>query len=212
MNYRLFHTINSAAGHWPPADAVMRFAATDLIFLVFAAAVLLALRSVVRRRIRPVVCLGATLTLASLLARLLATAGHERRPFQDHRVHQLISDTPNISMPSVNATAACTLAFGVLLFLNRRAGLALTATAAVIGFAEVWAGRHYPGDIAAAALIAALSVFAVHVSDRGAPDRTPAAGPAAPPPRPGRATPPRSRRGSSRCAIARTRPGRGITR
>jgi undecaprenyl-diphosphatase len=37
----------------------------------------------------------------------------------------------------------------------------------LIGFARVWAGVHYPGDIAAAAVIATLSAFVVYVIDRG---------------------------------------------
>ncbi|GIF20548.1 hypothetical protein BJ973_001546 [Actinoplanes tereljensis] len=35
--------------------------------------------------------------------------------------------------------------------------------------ARVWAGVHYPGDIAASAVIAALATFIAYVADRRAP-------------------------------------------
>lgn len=159
MNYQLFQLINSAAGRWTPVDDVMRFAAADLIFVVFAVAAAVVVRELVRRRVRGVLCLAATLALAFGLGQLLAHANHEMRPFQDHPVHQLIPHATGVSMPSDHATATFALAFGILLFLDRRVGPALVVAAALIGFARVWTGVHYPGDIAAAAIIAALSAF-----------------------------------------------------
>jgi undecaprenyl-diphosphatase len=70
-------------------------------------------------------------------------------------------------MPSDHATAAFAIAFGVLVFLNRAAGIALVPVAILIGFARVWTGLHYPGDILAAAVIAALSAGFVYVVRRG---------------------------------------------
>ncbi|GAA2642723.1 phosphatase PAP2 family protein [Paractinoplanes durhamensis] len=168
MNYELFQAINGPAGRWPAVDHVMQFAATYLIFGVFAVAAVVAGRALLQRRIRPVAGLGVTLGLAFGLAQLLAHASREMRPFQDHAVHQLIPHAPGVSLPSDHATAAFTLAFGVWLFLDRRAGMALTAAAALIGLARVWCGVHYPGDILAAAVIAGLAALMVYVTDRGA--------------------------------------------
>ena len=177
MNYALFQAINDLAGRWATVDRLMRLAAVDLIFVVFAATAVVVATALRRGRFRPVVCLAASCALAFGLAQVLAHASREARPFQSHLVHQLIPHTPGVSMPSDHATAAFALAFGVLLFLDRRAGVALTAAAVLIGFARVWTGVHYPGDIIAAAVIAALSTFSVHVTDRGAQEIQRAAGP-----------------------------------
>lgn len=177
MNYQLFLAINGLAGRWAPIDRLMRLAAVDLIFVVFAATAVVVAGALRRHRFRPVVCLATSCAFAFGLAQVLGHASREARPFQSHLVHQLIPHTPGVSMPSDHATAAFALAFGVLLFLDRRAGLALTAAAVVIGVARVWTGVHYPGDIAAAAVIAGLSTFSVYVTDRGAREIQRAAGP-----------------------------------
>jgi undecaprenyl-diphosphatase len=167
VNYRLFNLINSAAGRWTIVDHVMRFAAVDLVFLMFSIAGAVVLYALLQRRFRAVVCFGGTLVLAFGLAQILAHLSHERRPFQDHPVHQLIAHAPGVGMPSDHATAAFAIAFGLLVFLSRRAGIALVPVALLIGFARVWAGLHYPGDIIAAAAIGALSALFVYVVNRG---------------------------------------------
>jgi undecaprenyl-diphosphatase len=167
VNYRLFNLINSAAGHWAVLDHLMRFAAVDLVFLVFSIAGAVVLHALLQRRFRAVLCFGATLALAFALAQVLAHLSREQRPFQDHQVHELIPHTPGVGMPSDHATAAFAIAFGLMAFLSRRAGIALTPVAVLIGFARVWTGVHYPGDILAAALIAALAAMFVYVVNRG---------------------------------------------
>jgi undecaprenyl-diphosphatase len=167
VNYQLFHLINGAAGRWAPLDDVMRLSAQYLIYLVFSAGGAVVVHALTQRRFRAVVSMAGTLALAFVLAQILARTSHEMRPFQDHVVHQLIAHPPGVSLPSDHATAAFAVAFGILVFLHRPAGIALTAAAALIGFARVWTGLHYPGDILAAAVIAALSAFSVYVIGQG---------------------------------------------
>ena len=166
MNYRIFHLVNSAAGRWPPVDHVMRFAAVYLVFLVFSIGGAVVVHALLQRRFRAVISLGATLLLALALTWILAATSPERRPFQDHPVHQLIAGS-GVSTPSDQAAAAFAVAFAVLVFLNRPMGYALTAVAALIGVAGVWTGVHYPGDVVAGAVIAALSAFSAYVIGRG---------------------------------------------
>jgi undecaprenyl-diphosphatase len=167
VNYQIFHLINSAAGRWAPIDHVMRFAAVDLIFLVFSIGGAVVVRALTRHRVRAVTSLAATLLLAFVLAQILARTSREMRPFQDHPVHQLIPHAAGVAMPSDQAAAAFAVASGILVFLNRPAGYALTAGAVLIGLAGVWTGVHYPGDVVAGAVIAALSAFSVYVIGRG---------------------------------------------
>jgi undecaprenyl-diphosphatase len=96
----------------------------------------------------------------------VAHTSHQVRPFQTHQVHQLIAHDPGVSMPSDHATAAFALAFGIGAFLSWRWGVVLAVVAAAIGLGRVWVGVHYPGDVAVAAVIAALAVLAVRVGNR----------------------------------------------
>ena len=170
MNYQVFHAINTLAGRWPRIDWVMRFAAVRLIFVVFAVAGVLVVQALVQRQFRRVLCFAGELLLAFGLSQGLERLSREVRPFPSHAVHRLVTHAPGVSMPSDHATAAFAVALGVLLFLDRRAGLALTAAALLIGVARVWTGLHYPGGVLAGAAIGGLSAFSVYVTDLGARD------------------------------------------
>ncbi|WFE32676.1 phosphatase PAP2 family protein [Micromonospora sp. WMMD975] len=114
----------------------------------------------------------ASLGLAFAVGQAVAAFSTEVRPFQAHAVHQLIPHAAGPSLPSDHATAAFAVAFAVGAFLSRRWGLALSVLAAVIGFARVWTGVHYPGDILAGALIAAGAVATIGVVGRAYDRRT----------------------------------------
>jgi undecaprenyl-diphosphatase len=166
LNYQLFELLNRDAGSIDSLDDVMEFAATWLIYIVFAIAASLVTIALYRRRLRQVLELGVTLLLAFATATALARVSTELRPFQTHHVHQLIAHDPGVSLPSDHATAAFALAFGIGLFLHRGWGVALAVAAVIIGFSRIWVGVHYPGDIVAAAMIAGLAALEVAVWDR----------------------------------------------
>ncbi|KAB1916283.1 phosphatase PAP2 family protein [Micromonospora sp. AMSO31t] len=172
VNYRLFELINASAGRIDGIDDVMEFAATWLVYLIFAASAVPVAVSLHRRRTRPVLELGVALVLAFAAATALAHLNSQLRPFQSHHVHQLIPHDPGVSLPSDHATAAFTLAFGVYAFLNHRWGVILGTAALTVGAARVWVGVHYPGDILAAAAIAGLAVMAVTVGSHRQRGRT----------------------------------------
>jgi undecaprenyl-diphosphatase len=163
VNYHLFELINQRAGRADGVDDVMEFAATWLIYAVFAVGAALVAVALYRRQLRPVAEIGAALILAFAAAVGLAHLSREPRPFQAHQVHQLIAHGAGVSMPSDHATAAFAIAFAVGMFLHRRWGVVLAVVAVVIGVARVWVGVHYPGDILASAVIAALAVLEVKV-------------------------------------------------
>jgi undecaprenyl-diphosphatase len=166
VNYHLFELLNRAAGRVDSLDDVMEFLAARLIYPVFAVATALVVVSLYRRRLRPVLRFGTTLTVAFVLATLLAQMSREVRPFQTHQVHQLVSHGPGVSMPSDHATAAFAVAFGVALFLHRDWGIVLMVAALAIGIARIWVGVHYPGDIIAGAVVAGLAALEVYVWTR----------------------------------------------
>jgi undecaprenyl-diphosphatase len=90
----------------------------------------------------------------------------EVRPFQTHHVVQLLAHENGSSMPSDHATAAFAIAAAIGVFLHRGWGVVLAVAAAAIGFARIWSGLHYPGDIIAAALIAMVVTAVVWWGDQ----------------------------------------------
>ncbi|HEX7354645.1 MAG TPA: phosphatase PAP2 family protein [Mycobacteriales bacterium] len=157
MNYGLFRDINNLSGNgaW---DAVMKFSAQYLIFLAAAVVALLCLDRLRRRRLTPIVATAAGLALTYLLGRLGGALYSERRPFQAHSVHQLITHASGQSFPSDHATAAFGLALVAFAFLSRPWGVVLFLLALLIGFARVYVGVHYPGDIGGGLLAAVVGV------------------------------------------------------
>lgn len=165
MNYDLFKAINNLSGNSAVDDA-MKFAAKDVIFLMIAILVAVCLVRCRRRSIRPVVLTAVALILTFALGLLAAAVHPEKRPFQTHRVHQLIAHAGGQSFPSDHATAGFGIALAVLVFLSWRWGLILFALAVLIGFARVYDGIHYPGDIGGSLLAAAVGVAAITVATR----------------------------------------------
>jgi undecaprenyl-diphosphatase len=166
VNYELFKDINGLTGNGL-ADASMEAVAKYLIFLSFAVLGVLLVRQLRARSRRPVLAVGATLALTFLIGQVAAAAYAEQRPFQAHRVHQLVAHAGGQSFPSDHATAAFGMALAVLVFLSRRWGAALLVLAGLIGFARVYDGLHYPGDILGGLLAATIGVTLVLAADRG---------------------------------------------
>lgn len=160
VNYALFRDIHSLAGN-SAVDAVMRFCAQDLLFVLGAAMALLCVRAVTRRAYLRVAAVGVALAAAFLLGLAAAAAHPEPRPFQTHPVHVLVAHAGGKSFPSDHSTAAFAVAFATVAFLSRRWGMVLIAGAILVGFARVYAGIHYPGDVVASAVVAALGIAAV---------------------------------------------------
>jgi undecaprenyl-diphosphatase len=162
VNYRLFRDINDLTGNGV-LDDVMKGAARYLIFAVFAVLAVLCLKRLYDRRVRPVAATVVTLAITFALGLVGAAVYAEKRPFQTHKVHQLIAHAPGQSFPSDHATAAFGVALAVIVFLSWRWGAVLFVAALLIGFARVYDGIHYPLDIVGgflAALVATAIVAA----------------------------------------------------
>jgi undecaprenyl-diphosphatase len=157
MNYDLFRDINNLSGNGA-LDAVMKFSAKYVIFLMVVAVAVLAVDQLRRHRLVPVVATAVGLVFTFVLGLIGAALYSERRPFQTHHVHELIAHAPGQSFPSDHATAAFGLALATFAFLSRRWGAALFVVALLVGFARVYVGIHYPGDIGGGFLAAAVGV------------------------------------------------------
>jgi undecaprenyl-diphosphatase len=163
VNYQIADALNDLSGHWDSLDDVVEFVAKDLIFIaaaIFAATLVPVIR---RRSWKTLGEVAATLLLAYVLGLLAAALHTEQRPFTSHPdIHLLIAHPAEQSFPSDHATAAFAMALAVLVFVSRRWGWLLAALAGLIGFARVYAGLHYPGDIGGSLAVSLLAVSLVY--------------------------------------------------
>jgi undecaprenyl-diphosphatase len=157
VNYDLFKLINNSSGN-SFLDALMKDVAKYAIVISFLVVAVLCLLRLFRRQVWPVVWSGIGLVLTFLLGLVAAAAYKEKRPFQTHHVHQLLAHSPGQSFPSDHATAAFGCALVALVFLSRGWGVALLLLGVLIGFARVYLGIHYPGDIGGSFLCALVGV------------------------------------------------------
>lgn len=166
MDYRLEQWINGPAGHHAALDTVMRDAANWAVPIFIG---IVAVWFVIGWALgRPVERRGAVLALlaaggALLVNQVIIRIWERPRPFvaHPHAVHVLVSRSADASFPSDHAAAAIAIAVAVLL-LHRRLGLVVLAVALLVGYARVYVGAHYPGDVlggAAIGLVAALVLW-----------------------------------------------------
>jgi undecaprenyl-diphosphatase len=181
LNWDLFEKINEHAGHQTLLDPTMIFTASYLIFLLPVLLLVLwfALAHwspLIQRNDQTddarleghvtllAVVLGAAIALGVNI--LVGNLLFEPRPFVSHPaiVHKLIPYTADASFPSDHLAisfAIVTVLFALAAALSQRGvagGLAIFVTllallaAVAIGFARVYVGVHYPGDILGGAL------------------------------------------------------------
>lgn len=177
MNYQLADAINDLAGRSRALDDLMTWAAEYLIFVAFA---LFGLRMLIVARDRDwsrLVQVGATLVVSFVLGLMAAHLYAEPRPFTAHHdIRQLISHAAGQSFPSDHATASFAIGFAMLVFVSRAWGLVLLGLAVVIGFARIYTGVHYPGDILGSVAVVLVAVALVSVVTRLRPTRSPVPG------------------------------------
>ncbi|MHB8509617.1 MAG: phosphatase PAP2 family protein [Candidatus Dormibacteria bacterium] len=99
---------------------------------------------------------------AALLASGLALAANQLisqlwsrpRPFAAHpgAVHVLLAHPADASFPSDHVAAAVAIAV-VLWCAHRRVGLAALVLTVAVGYARVFVGDHYPGDVVGGAVV-----------------------------------------------------------
>lgn len=157
MDYRLEQWINGPAGHHPILDSLMVHAAGwgQAIFIA-----VVALWFVVgwfwgsptdrRGAITALLAAGGALLANQLVLHLWTRP----RPFIAHpaAVHLLLAHTADPSFPSDHAAPAFAIAL-VLFAFHRRLGALALLFAALMSYARVYDGVHYPGDVTGGALI-----------------------------------------------------------
>ncbi len=134
------------------------FGARDLIFVILVIIVFFFARLPRQKKIDFVLFAALSLPLAYLAAKLAALGFPESRPFIAEHFTPLVPHADTNSFPSGHTLFST--AFALLVFkMNRSFGLFLLVLALLVGTGRVFAGVHYPIDIAGGFLIACGAAY-----------------------------------------------------
>ena len=167
VDYTLFKAINGLSGN-SFADSVVKFFATDMVVVLVALVALTFLIPWTRNRLERrngAVLATASAGLALLLSQPIGHLVDRTRPFLAHpsHAHLLVSQSHDPSFPSDHATGAFALAFGIWLY-DRTLGVVFLVLAAIVAFARVYVGTHYPGDVVGGALLGIAVAGALYLA------------------------------------------------
>lgn len=166
MNFdqQLFNFIHDFTGRSQLLDFLGIFLADYLGYFLIATAVYLIWRgNNWQKRFQGAAFLSLSLLLSrGILTELIRFFYYRPRPFLALDFTPLVAEINKGAFPSGHAAFYFALA-GTLFFLNRRNGWYLGLGALAIGLGRIFVGVHWPSDILAGALVAAISVYAVNL-------------------------------------------------
>ncbi len=156
MALKVFHLINGLAGHsvWLDRSLVLVAVYGPLLF-VAALAWLWGRHGEGVQATEERLAVGRALAAAAFalgLGQLIIRAYPRPRPFVGHAVRLLTPPTADPSFPSDHALAAFAIA-AALVQTRRRVGIWLFGLAALLAFARVFVGMHYPLDVVGGAIL-----------------------------------------------------------
>lgn len=158
MDSQIFERINGLAGRNPVFDGLLSFLAGYGPLLLVAAFVALwfwpGLQPWRDRWQRSAVLAAGSALIALGVNQVISRAWVRPRPFVHHAAVLLLPASHDPSFPSDHAAFAFAVAT-VLLLTSRRLGVPALFFAAVVAFARVFVGEHYPTDVVAGALVGA---------------------------------------------------------
>jgi len=169
----VFFWINGFVGKVPILDRLMILVGDDYLVFTIMALILLSLwvgfRSAPERGLnqKAVLCAAVGVGFTCLAIHFFTEYGPPRlRPTDAYpgMVNLLTYGRTDPSFPSEPAAIAFTFAAGVWLVKRGRLGIAMFLTAALLAFARVYVGVHYPLDViggAAIGIVASLAALGV---------------------------------------------------
>jgi undecaprenyl-diphosphatase len=150
MDYQIFQLINSLAGHTKWLDQVGIFLAAYSQYFLGAGIVvwmLLKDRSNFWKNFKIAAYFFVTAIVSRFIfGEILKRVINRPRPFEVHRVIQLISEDKGQSFPSGHMSFFFAFSTAVYLY-NKKAGLICFAVSFMMGLARIYTGVHYPLDI-----------------------------------------------------------------
>jgi undecaprenyl-diphosphatase len=157
LNHRLFDDVNTFARNtgWLHSPLVGYAKDGVVLFGLLLILGLLHSRRSSARALAAAVWACIAVLIAVALNQPIVHAAHEARPYTGHpNVLVLVARSADLSFPSDHSVMAGATAAGLLLF-SRKIGLVAVVAAALMAFARVYVGAHYPGDVLAGLLIGA---------------------------------------------------------
>lgn len=163
LNHSLFALFNAAPGlaGWRLHGAI--FAAEWVIMIVPLGLVLMWTNGVAGQREAAVRAL-LTAIAALTMSKLIGLMWFHPRPFMAGIGQSFLQHAPDSSFPSDHATSMFSVALALMLCRLRevrRFGLALLMLGAVVAWARVFLGVHWPLDMIAAFVVASLAAVLV---------------------------------------------------
>ena len=159
--------LNSGAGKVAALDRLVEWVVGDYLVTAVLGLSLVAIwfgsamsEARIDRQMGVLTALG-TVGLANLAVATINSLYFRDRPFADLDVTLLFYRPTDSSMPSNSAATFVGLAVAVWGF-DRRVGAVLLAVAGLHAFLRVYAGAHYPSDIAAGAMIGVVAALAAY--------------------------------------------------
>jgi len=163
VDWRLYHGIYSASlhHHWL-GSFFSDVEQASIPFMVIATAVLwLFARPGGDRKWKLAAGSAYASAALALLVNLVIHAVYDRaRPYESHHISHPWSSSTDASFPSDHASASLAIAFTILAF-DLPVGIVFLAAALLIAAGRVLIGAHYPGDVGASLVVAAVSAFVV---------------------------------------------------
>ncbi len=146
FNVHLFQAINSLAGTNPYLDMFMIFSAKFIIFIVPLYLIYMWFRNKNEDR-NLSVFIFITVLVALAVSIFIGRLYYHPRPFVMGLGTQLISHAADSSFPSDHTTVMFAFSIPFLLFRRYKEGSVLVFLAALVGYARVFCGVHFPLDI-----------------------------------------------------------------
>jgi undecaprenyl-diphosphatase len=166
MDFQIYKAVDAKGPDF--LHSIFKFFATDAVVVIVIGVALLFLipwRMHRTDRRRGALMATAAAGLALLIAQPIADAVDRARPFVDHpsQAHLLVTRSTDPSFPSDHATGAFAIAVAIWLY-DRTIGAVFLVFAALIAFARVYVGVHYPGDVLGGAVLGAIVALALFLT------------------------------------------------
>ncbi|OXI31154.1 undecaprenyl-diphosphatase [Burkholderia sp. AU16741] len=163
VNLALFSAINAGGASHPGVARLAIFAADWLVYAL-PAMLLLTWIFGARPARRQAIEAGLGVCVALGLAQVLGHVWFSPRPFMAGVGTQLIPHAPDSSFPSDHMTFAWSMTVGLLLGgTTRVTGFVMAAMAVAIAWGRVYAGVHWPFDMAGGVLVGTVGALAAHL-------------------------------------------------
>jgi undecaprenyl-diphosphatase len=168
INQEIFSFINAGAHPAPALVLAAIFLAKWVAYIVLLFPAVLWLRGGRPER-RAVLASAFSIVLGLAAGWGIRALWPHPRPFMIGLASNLLNHAPESSFPSDHATFMFALGLSLVFSAQRKAGWTIVALGAVVGWARIYLGAHFPFDIDGGFLVAAAAAYAIHRLMAGSP-------------------------------------------